>query len=248
MRTRAPFDAAPGVVEGRARLACMHPNLAQVLNTVAHEIRTPLAVSQGYLKLYLDGRLTNADDQRRAFQQTREALGTLATLCNDMSKVSALAETASPALTARVSAREFVAHVQKAQEVEGTEWSGDGGAASIATQSATDLAHAVAIVAKAAFDEAREAPHAVQVVSGPDHRSLGDGGSELVMLAGTRDAIPALAAGPGAADAQQVDFTRGGKGLRLIWAAFVLQRHHVDTWTHQGHRASVGFRFPLVQA
>jgi hypothetical protein len=216
----------------------MHPNLAQVLNTVAHEIRTPLAVSQGYLKLYLDGRLTNADDQRRAFQQTRDALGTLATLCNDMSKVSALAEIASPALTARVSAREFVAHVQKAQEVEGTEWSGDGGAASIATQSATDLAHAVAIVAKAAFDEAREAPHAVQVVTGP----------ELVMLAGTRDAIPALAAGPGAADAQQVDFTRGGKGLRLIWAAFVLQRHHVDTWTHQGHRASVGFRFPLVQA
>ena len=216
----------------------MPPNLAQVLNTVAHEIRTPLAVSQGYLKLYLDGRLTNADDQRRAFQQTREALGTLATLCNDMSKVSALAEHASPALTARVTAREFVAHVQKAHEIEGTEWSGDGGTASIAAQSATDLAHAVAIVATAAFDDAREAPRAMRVA----------GGLELVMLAGTPDAIPALAAGPDAADARQVDFTRGGKGLRLIWAAFVLQRHHVQTWTHQGYRASVGFRFPLVHA
>jgi signal transduction histidine kinase len=43
----------------------MQPNLAQVLNTLAHEIRTPLAVSQGYLKLYLDGRLTNVDDTRR---------------------------------------------------------------------------------------------------------------------------------------------------------------------------------------
>lgn len=216
----------------------MPPNLAQVLNTVAHEIRTPLAVSQGYLKLYLDGRLTNADDQRRAFQQTREALGTLATLCNDMSQVSALADCASPALTARVTARDFVAHVQQAEEVAGTEWSGDGGAASIAAQSATDLAHAVAIVAKAAFDEARESPRAVRV----------SGGLELVMLAGTPDAIPALAAGPDAANARQVDFTRGGKGLRLIWAAFVLQRHHVHTWTHQDHRASVGFRFPLVPA
>jgi hypothetical protein len=226
----------------------MPPNLAQVLNTLAHEIRTPLAVSQGYLKLYLDGRLTNADDQRRAFQQTREALGTLATLCSDMSKVSALSEVPSPALTERLPARDFIAHVQKAKEVEGIEWSGDGGAAAIAAQSASDLVHAVAIVAKAAFDEAREAPHAMRVVSGPGHRSPGEGGEELVMLAGTPEALPALAAGPGAADARQVDFARGGKGLRLIWAAFVLQRHHVDTWTHQGHRAAVGFRFPLVQA
>ena len=70
-------------------------NLAQVLNTLAHEIRTPLAVSQGYLKLYLDGRLTNADDTRKAFEQTRQALGTLATLCVDMGKVSALAESGS---------------------------------------------------------------------------------------------------------------------------------------------------------
>lgn len=216
----------------------MPPNLAQVLNTLAHEIRTPLAVSQGYLKLYLDGRLTNVDDQRRAFQQTREALGTLATLCNDMSKVSALSELASPALTERVSARELIAQVQKAHEVAGSEWSGDGGAATIAAQSAIELVHAVAIVAKAAFDDAREQPHAMRVA----------GGLELTMLAGTPDAIPALAAGPDAADARPVDFARGGKGLRLIWAAFVLQRHHVQTWTHQGHRAAVGFRFPLVQA
>jgi len=185
---------------------------------------------------------------QRAFQQTRAALGTLATLCNDMSKVSALSEISSPALTERVTTREFIAHVQKAQEVEGTEWSGDGGAATIAAQTATDLAHAVAVVAKAAFDEAREEPHAMRVAGGLGHDGLGEGGNGLVMLAGTPDALPALAAGPDVAEARQVDFTRGGKGLRLIWAAFVLQRHHVQTWTHQGHRAAVGFRFPLVQA
>src|ERR1044072_4474000 len=74
------------------RLSDMRPNLAQVLNTLAHEIRTPLAVSQGYLKLLIDGRITNADDARKAMEQTRQALGALATLCVDMGKVSALSE------------------------------------------------------------------------------------------------------------------------------------------------------------
>ncbi len=226
----------------------MQPNLAQVLNTLAHEIRTPLAVSQGYLKLYLDGRLTDAEDQRRAFQQTRDALGTLATLCNEMGKVSALSEVASPALLERVSARAFVEQVQRAAEVQDTAWSGEGGEANIAAQSVTDLAHAVAVVAKAAFDEAREQPHAVRVISGPEARSLGEGATELLMLAGTPDALPALETGAsGGGGADTVNFTKGGKGLRLIWAAFVLQRHNVQTWTHKDHRASVGFRFPLVQ-
>jgi hypothetical protein len=219
----------------------MQPNLAQVLNTLAHEIRTPLAVSQGYLKLYLDGRLTNADDQRRAFQQTRDALGALATFCSDMNKVAALSEVTAPALVERVSARAFVEQLQRAPEIEGTAWSdagGEGGAAAIAASSVTDLAHAVAIVAKAAFDEAREQSCAMRVTAGEG----------LVMLAGTPEAIPALEAGPAAEHARQVNFTKGGKGLRLIWAAFVLQRHNVQTWTHQDHRASVGFRFPLVQS
>jgi len=217
----------------------MQLNLAQVLNTIAHEIRTPLAVSQGYLKLYLDGRLTNADDQQRAFQQTRDALGTLATLCNDMSKVSALSEVSSPGLLQRVPAPQLIAQLKGTSEVEGAEWSGDTDApVSVASNGSADLVRAIAIVAKAAFDDARDQPRAVRVA----------GGQELTMLAGTPDALPALAAGPDAAAARHVNFARGGKGLRLIWAAFVLQQHRVHTWTHQDHRASVGFRFPVVQA
>ena len=60
--------------------------------------------------------------------------------------------------------------------------------------------------------------------------------------------VSALEAGPDAGAAPQVNFTKGGKGLRLIWAAFVLQQHRVHTWTHPDHRNSVGFRLPLVPA
>jgi signal transduction histidine kinase len=216
----------------------MQPNLAQVLNTLAHEIRTPLAVSQGYLKLYLDGRLTNVDDTRRAFEQTRQALGALATLCVDMGKVSALAEHAGQGIPERVSAADFVKIVRAQGEVDGAAWSGDAGTRTVETTNARDLAQAVAIVSKAAFDEAREASHAVQT----------DAGDSLIVLAGKTDSLAAIQSGPRAPGARPVDFTKGGKGLKLIWAAFVLDKHRVQTWTDAEHRASVGFSIPLVKA
>jgi signal transduction histidine kinase len=216
----------------------MYPSLAQVLNTLAHEIRTPLAVSQGYLKLYLDGRFTNAEDTRKAFEQTRQALGTLATLCVDMGKVSALSESRATGVPERVTATDFVKSLRSLDEVAKASWQGDPGERVIETGSHRDLAQAVAIVSKAAFDEDRDAPHVVQ--TGAD--------GDLIVLAGASAAVPALEPGPDAPGARAVDFVKGGRGLKLIWAAFVLDLHRVQTWTHSDHRASVGFRIPLVQA
>ena len=216
----------------------MPPNLAQVLNTLAHEIRTPLSVSQGYLKLFLDGRLTNVEDTRRAMEQTRQALGALATLCVDMGKVSALSQSASQGIPERVSTADFVASIKAQSEVDGAAWTGETGTRAIEVTNAGELAQAVAIVSKAAFDEAREAPRAIRT----------EGGDELILLAGAEDSLAALQPGPGAPNARPVDFAKGGKGLKLIWAAFVLDRHGVQTWTDAQHRASVGFQIPLVQA
>ena len=221
----------------------MQPNLAQVLNTLAHEIRTPLAVSQGYLKLYLDGRLKDVDETRKAFEQARQALGALATLCVDMGKVSTLSEAGATGIPARLATADFVTSLREQAEVTAAAWE-DGGTAgagttAIETSNARELAQAVAIVSKAAFDEARSDPHTV--------RTSVDG-ERLIVLAGTAAALPALQAGPGAPGAGAVDFVKGGKGLKLIWAAFVLDRHGVETWTDQQHRAAVGFRIPLVSA
>lgn len=217
----------------------MQPNLAQVLNTLAHEIRTPLAVSQGYLKLYLDGRFTSEEDTRKAFEQTRQALGALATLCVDMGKVSTLSEGRSPGVPERVAAADVVKSLRASEEITGAsfdETTIPGGF--VETTNARDLVQAVAVVTKSAFDEAREQPHAIKT----------DGGSGLILTAGVNGSLPALQAGPDAPQARAVDFVKGGKGLKLIWAAFVLDKHGVQTWTLADQRASVGFRIPLVQA
>lgn len=215
----------------------MPPQLAQVLNTLAHEIRTPLSVSQGYLKLYLDGRLTNADDTRRALEQTREALGALAALCVDMGKVSALAESAS-GIPERLSTAALIRSLRTQAAVKDASWSGEGGARSVDTTNHRDLVQALAIVSRAAFDEARDETPAVRA----------DEGDELIVLAGTAASLSALQSGPQAPEARPVDFGRGGRGLKLIWAAFVLDKHRIQTWTHADHRAAVGFRIPLVSA
>jgi hypothetical protein len=217
----------------------MVPDLAQVLNTLAHEIRTPLAVSQGYLKLFLDGRLKDVDETRKAMEQTRQALGSLATYCMDMGKISALAEGGARGIPARITASDLVMSVREHEEVRAATFSGEPGTGHIESANARDLAHAVAIVARAAFDEARDEAHAIETR---------DDSNGLLVLAGTATALPALQAGPGAPNARPVDFVKGGKGLKLIWAAFVLDRHGVETWTDAGARASVGIRIPMVQA
>ena len=221
----------------------MQPSLAQVLNTLAHEIRTPLAVSQGYIKLYLDGRFANLEDTRKALEQTRQALGMLDTLCVDMNKVGALSESRSPlGVPERMTAAEFVTNLRIAGDLEGAVWQDDADQVAVSGDMGPgnhrDLVQAVAIVAKAAFDEARDQPHVIK----------SDVGKELIVLAGRAGALPALQSGPEAPHARAVDFVKGGKGLKLIWAAFVLDLHRVHTWTHSEHRASVGFRIPLVQA
>jgi len=215
----------------------MQPNLAQVLNTLAHEIRTPLAVSQGYLKLHLDGRLAAPDDQRRALQQTREALGVIAALCAEMSKVSALADAGTPTLVERMDPARLLDELKAASELAGATWSEENAVAGrIATNAPSDLVRAAMVTIKVAFDEEKNVPHTIDV------KVLGDA---LVVRAGSQAALASLPSAPGGPGAVPVNVVRGGKGLSLIWATFVFGQHDIQTWSHQEHKGSVGLRIPL---
>ena len=212
--------------------------MAQVLNTLAHEIRTPLAVSQGYLKLYVDGRLTKPDDQQRALQQTREALGVIAVLCADIGKVSALAEAGTPALAERLDATQLADDLRACHELAGATADGEPPAGRIATNAPKELVRAMAIVIKSAFDEAKQEPH---------HYEWQADGEALVIRAGTPEGVRALPATADGDGAEAFNVVRGGKGLTLIWAAFVLGQHGIKTWNHPAHKSSVGFHIPLVR-
>jgi hypothetical protein len=213
--------------------------MAQVLNTLAHEIRTPLAVSQGYLKLYVDGRLTTPADQQRALQQTRDALGVIAGLCAEASKVSALSEANAAALLERIDAAALAHDLRASAELAGAEWADvpDQGAR-IATNAPKDLVRALAVMMKAAFDDDKSATHRVEFTRHDDR---------MIVRAGTPAALAALTSRADDAGATEFNVVRGGKGLSLIWASFVADRHGIQAWGHQDFKASIGFSIPLVK-
>jgi signal transduction histidine kinase len=57
----------------------------RVLNLLIHDLRTPLGVAHGYLRLIREQRLTSLDDRERALASTQQALGKISRLCEDAS-------------------------------------------------------------------------------------------------------------------------------------------------------------------
>lgn len=233
-----PSGAASRLVLGSVAVDL---DLARVLNVLAHEIRTPLAVSQGYLKLMAEGRLTTASEQATALERTRDALGKIATLCSDMGRLGALTEAAPPGLHARVTAVSVLDAVSDALARYAPARTGTMTPASaIATDGTHDLAAAVAAFGTMACADA-----------GPDDKVMAvtdTTRTSLTLRLGGALAVAALPAHAGDADAATPMLVRGGFGLSLLWAAVVLERHGVRAWQGREASAAIGLTFPMVSA
>ena len=68
----------------------------RVLNLLIHDLRTPLGVAHGYLRLIREQRLTTPDDRERALASTQQALGRISRLCEDASGFLAEPADAAP--------------------------------------------------------------------------------------------------------------------------------------------------------
>ena len=69
----------------------------RVLNLLIHDVRTPLGVAHGYLRLIREQRLTTPDDRDRALASTQQALGRISRLCEEASGFLAEPSGAAPA-------------------------------------------------------------------------------------------------------------------------------------------------------
>jgi len=219
----------------------MSIDTASILRVLAHELRSPAGVAQGYLKMILDGRL-RPDEQRHGMEHARDALTRIAALSREASNIASWLERppapemfwrplpAAPLLRAVV-ARFRPDEVDLAIDVDD--------ALSVRTCDEAALATALAALIGATT---RESPRAKLTVAAlPSRRSRGT----LDILVAPSEYLPLLAEGPDTVGAGTVTLERGGLGLSLVMALLVLDTHHASAWALHAHRATLGIRLPL---
>jgi len=211
----------------------METDAEKALDLLIHDLRAPLSVAQGYLRLLQEGRLPSDDERNRALAQTMDALGRIARLCADASAFSAPPEIESVA-SAVESTQAFVDRVRRACgtgpvtvafEVEDEELSG-----AIRAQRLDRVAEAVATILLAASRTPRDAAARVHVSGTGDAR----------FLFGVEAEWGRLAADP----PQTIDPWRGGHGLALPLACRTVQSAGGRIWTVESARGAIGVSLP----
>jgi len=91
----------------------------RVLQILLHDLRTPIGVAQGYLRMLQDGRLTEAADTERAVTKALQALGQTARLCQDAGDF--LDTSNGPGRNALVTAATFATQVEAEARNRGVE-------------------------------------------------------------------------------------------------------------------------------
>jgi hypothetical protein len=214
-------------------------DLSDVLHVLAHELRTPVGVAHGYVRLLLDDRLPHESDRRRALEQMQKALGRISALTHETTALATWCDQGRQD-TERVGARDILDRVAAAAYASPvtiqTDTVNEG--ATLCTLDPSALSGAIIDVIRATARELRGQPCTVAA------RTC-DGRLEL--LAGSPDHLGTLSGGPGAPNAGPLALERGGLGLALVHAAIVLDAHGAERWTMNESRQIAGIRLPLEE-
>jgi signal transduction histidine kinase len=206
----------------------------KALNLLIHDLRAPLSVAQGYLRLLLQNRLEAEADRHRAITQAMDALGRMARLCEDAAafvaepasmdgpvetvEVSRFAERVREACTARSSPLPFIVDPAKLSGVmRGTQLD--------------RVVESLAVILCAVKRSTRN--ESVRV-------SVHEEEKEARFLLGCDDDRVALMS----RHPETFDPWRGGHGIALPLACRVVTEAGGRIWTHASGRGAVGIALP----
>ncbi len=217
----------------------MPVDINDILHVLAHELRTPVGIAHGYVRLLLEDRLPQEADRRRALEQTQKALRRLSELSHESTTLASWYERdftskqpiAASALVEIVAAANYEFPVT-------VDTGGLPADAVVRSCDPTALGEAIVSLIRATARELRGTT--CDVVS-----RVVDGRFEL--LAAPEEHLAALRGGPVAAGAGPLALERGGLGLALVHAAIVLDAHGAERWMMNGLRQTAGIRVPLEE-
>jgi signal transduction histidine kinase len=207
-------------------------DLREALHVFIHDLRAPISVALGYLRLLRDDRLADEAARARALEQTVESLTRLSRLCDHGAELLALAdEGARPVGRSALSTLVDRLLAGLAERGIDAEIEGDmDRRAVIDTARADELADRILLVVDWS---------ARQGCGGPAHIEARDG--RLRLRTGAPQARAALVSGQPA----PIDWRRGGLGLPLAVACLAIERHGGRVWTTDGAFPSVSVTLPF---
>ena len=220
----------------------MEIDFSAALNLLAHELRAPTAVIQGYARMLGDPRF-DAESRPRMLAQIQEAAGRIAVLGREAVELSRWLDPARAATPASITIQQLVERAIAESGVESSlapHISPADGAHVVDTTGATALVAALATVIRAAAREAPNTTLTVAVRPAAEHLA-----HDVLVGSSSLDDLVASDTGPNAPGSTSVGLGRGGLGLSLVLAAVVLDAHHSRLWTvAKRDRGIIGVQVP----
>ena len=217
----------------------MDIDFSAALNLLAHELRAPTSVIQGYARMLADPRFDD-ESRPRMLAQIQEAAGRIATLGREAVELSRWLDPAARAAAPETLTLQQL--VERAIAESGVESSctphvrAEDAAQTIDTTGAAALVGALATVIRAKARETPNTPLTLAVRPSQQHMAY-----DVLVGSGSLADVAAGDTGPSAPGSTDVGLGRGGLGLSLLLAAVVLDAHHSRIWTAaKGDRGIIG--------
>jgi signal transduction histidine kinase len=202
------------------------------LRLLLHDLRTPLGVAQGYLRLLREDRLQDIADRQRAVVQSMEALGRISHLCAGAAEFAAAG---SPAESSRYPAADLVAALGADAPSHDVSLAVLGGPV-IAQVVALAAGRAAASIMTIFLAAARHDPTRARRIS------VGIHGGDVLITSGDEFVRERLI---GSAGDDAFDPWTGGCGLLLPLAVRQLRETGARIWTLADEPSAIAIALPL---